>query len=106
MGPEACPEGAAGQTRVRDGLLGDVTGQPHLSLCQEADDPIVRAQQEVAFGGQQGQASERASEVLRAELGGGLGRWLKEGTDADLVGHRAGDHLAAVQVEGVDGVRR
>ena len=24
VGPEACPEGAAGETRVRDGLPGDV----------------------------------------------------------------------------------
>lgn len=76
-----------------------------LSLRQEADHPIVGAQQEVAFGGQQGQAGERAAEVLRAELGGGLGRRLEQGADADLVGHSAGHHLAAVQVEGVDGVR-
>lgn len=53
----------------------------------------------------QGQAGERAAEVLRAELGGGLGRRLEQGADADLVGHSAGHHLAAVQVEGVDGVR-
>lgn len=77
-----------------------------LSLCQEADDSIVRAQQEVAFGGQQGQAGECATEVLRAELGGGLGGRLQQGADANLVGHGSGDHLAAIQVEGVNRVGR
>ena len=94
---------------MRDGFLESVCHlrltRSRLSLRQEADHPVVGAQQEVAFGGQQGQAGERATEVLRAELGGGLGRRLEQGADADPVGHSAGHHLAAVQVEGVDGVR-
>lgn len=60
----------------------------------------------MAFRGQQGQASECATEVLGTELGGGLRGWVKQGTDANLVGYSASDHLAAVQVEGVDGVGR
>lgn len=83
----------------------EMPAHPCLSLCQEANDAIVRTQQEMAFSGQQGQAGECATEVLRTEFRGGLGGWLKQGADANLVGHSASDHLVAVEVKGMDGVR-
>lgn len=83
---------------MSDGFLEDVCPSlPDQILPQptpRGDHPIVGAQQEVAFGGQQGQAGERAAEVLRAELGGGLGRRSSREQTPILLAS-AGHHLAS-----------